>query len=317
VTAQVSKSTLLKKINHQLEDALTRCVICPRRCGVNRTAGKLGYCRGGAKPKVYSSSGHHGEEPPISGKKGSGTIFFSGCNMKCAYCQNYYFSQLDRGEEVTIDRLSDMMLELQNKGCHNINLVTPTHFLPQIISAVEKATVKGLSIPIVYNTSGYELPETIKLLDGIVDIYLVDMRYSDDMMAERYSGAVKYTEYNREAVIEMQRQVGDLTVDKSGIAQKGLIIRLLALPGDTSGIKESLKFVKDNIGANAYLSIMSQYYPTYKAYDYEEISRGVTRSEYKNIVDEAGLLGLNNGWVQEIPSQEEDRFFGTNMYPNI
>jgi len=237
--------------------------------------------------------------------------------MKCVYCQNYYFSQLDKGQEISTDKLSGMMLELEQKGCHNINLVTPTHFVPQILSALEMATEKGLTLPIVYNTSGYELAETIKLLDGVVDIYLTDMRYSDDDMAKRYSDAVKYTEFNRSAVSTMQQQVGDLVLDSHGIAQRGLIIRLLALPGDVSGIKKTLNFIKDNISKNTHLSVMSQYYPTYKAYSYTELSRGITQSEYKFIIDEAAFLGLNNGWIQQIPSTDNSNYFGTSINPDV
>jgi len=317
VSFENRKLSCLKKINKDLKDALKNCAICPRKCGVNRVKGELGYCRAGLKPKVYNSSPHHGEEPPLSGERGSGTIFFSHCNMKCVYCQNYYFSQLDKGQVVTIDKLSSMMLNLEKRGCHNINLVTPAHFIPQILRALEIAIENGLGIPIVYNTSGYELPETIRKLEGIIDIYLPDMRYSDVKKARRYSDAVKYVKYNRESVKEMQRQVGDLILDDEGIAKKGLIIRCLALPGGESGTIDSLRFIKESISKNAYLSIMSQYYPAFRAYNYKDISRGVTRDEYKNIVDEAKKLGLNNGWIQETPGGFDSRFFGTNINPNI
>lgn len=314
---QNRKLPLLKKINKDLKGALSNCAICPRKCGVDRTKGELGYCRAGLEPKVYSHSPHHGEEPPLSGTRGSGTIFFSHCNMKCVYCQNYYFSQLDKGQAVTINKLSSMMLDLQKRGCHNINLVTPTHFVAQILSAMEIAVDKGLDIPVVYNTSGYELPDMIKRLEGIIDIYLPDMRYSDDKIARRYSDAVKYVEYNRRSVKEMQAQVGGLTLDDNGIAKKGLIIRCLALPGGLSGTIESLKFIKENVSINTYLSIMSQYYPTFKACNYKEISEGVAMGEYKNIVDEAKKLGLNNGWIQEAPRGFDPGFLGTNIGSNI
>lgn len=303
------------KINRLLKDSLKNCSICPRRCGVDRTKGPTGYCRATSNPAVYSYSPHHGEEPPLSGTRGSGTIFFSHCNMKCTYCQNYYFSQLDNGEEISVEKLAGMMLSLQKRGCHNINLVSPTHFVPQIMMALEVAFDKGLRLPIVYNTGGYDLPETISLLDGIIDIYMPDMRYSDDEMARQYSDAPNYTGYNRESVKEMHRQVGDLIVDEHGIAGRGLIVRLLAMPEGISGASQTLKFIRDEISKDAYLSLMSQYYPTFKAYNYKEISRGVTRSEYKNIVDEARKLGLNNGWVQEEPMEFDARFFGTNIEP--
>ena len=305
----------INKIAEKFEDSLKDCRICPRKCGVDRTRGANGYCRAGARPVVYNHLIHHGEEPPISGAKGSGTIFFSRCNMKCVYCQNYYFSQLDKGEEVEIPRLADMMLKLESQGCHNINLVSPTHYLTQILLALKVATEKGLSIPIVYNTSGYDLAETIRDLRGIIDIYMPDMRYSDDSMAKLYSDAPDYVERNREAVLEMRSQVGDLIIDKNGIAEKGLLIRLLALPDGISGTIGTLKFIREKLSENTYLSIMSQYYPTFKAYEHPELSRGVSGMEYDNIVDEARRLGLNNGWVQDSPEPFDQKFFGTNIRP--
>jgi len=310
-----NKLELIKRANKALEGSLGSCAICPRKCRVDRTNAKAGYCRALLKPMVYSYAPHHGEEPPLSGTKGSGTIFFSHCNMKCCYCQNYYFSQLDKGEEVSTEKLAGMMLSLQDAGCHNINLVSPTHYVPQILMALEPAIKGGLKIPIVYNTSGYESLETIKLLDGIVDIYLPDMRYSDNAMAKRYSDSPDYVERNREALKEMQAQVGDLMLDSEGIALKGLIIRLLVLPNAVSGTETSLRFIRNDISVNVYLSIMSQYYPTFKAYNHKEISRGVAPDEYKNIVDEAHLLGLNNGWIQETPEKFDPKFFGTNIPP--
>jgi putative pyruvate formate lyase activating enzyme len=235
--------------------------------------------------------------------------------MKCVYCQNYYFSQLDNGEEASIQRLAGIMLHLQDTGCHNINLVSPTHYVPQIVSALALAIEEGLSIPIVYNTGGYELVETIKILEGIIDIYMPDMRYGSDESARLYSDAADYVEKNRRALREMQRQVGDLVLDAQGVAKRGLIIRLLVLPEDISGTTRTLEFIKKEISANAYLSIMSQYYPTFKAYSYKEISRGITQGEYKIVVDAAKKLGLNNGWVQEGPSEFDPRFFGTNIPP--
>ena len=304
----------VKNANRVLKNSLSSCSVCPRRCGADRAGGKTGYCRAGLDQVVYSYSPHHGEEPPISGTGGSGTIFFSFCNMKCLYCQNYYFSQLDEGKRVSVDRLAGMMIDLQKAGCHNINLVSPTHFVPQILSALEIAFSEGLTIPIVYNTGGYELANTIKLLEGVVDIYMPDMRYSDDKIAEKYSDAPDYVERNRESVCEMRRQVGDLVMDPAGIAIRGLLIRLLALPQGLSGTMDTLRFIRDHVGLSTYLSIMSQYYPTFKAYEYNEISRAVTPTEYKIIVDGARLLGLNNGWVQEDPSFDP-KFFGTNIDP--
>ena len=310
-----NKLDLAIKANALLKGSLESCAICPRKCRADRTKGKAGYCRALLNPVIYNYAPHRGEEPPISGKKGSGTIFFSHCNMKCIYCQNYYFSQLDKGEETSIEKLAGMMLGLQSKGCHNINFVSPTHYLPQILMALEIALKGGLAIPIVYNTSGYESIDMIRLLKGIVDIYLPDMRYSDNAMAKRYSDAPDYVECNREAILEMQRQVGNLQLNDQEIAIKGLIIRLLVLPDGISGTEASLRFIGDSISKNSYLSIMSQYYPTFKAYDHKEISRGVTPEEYSNIVDEAKLLGLNNGWTQEAPQELDPKFLGTNIKP--
>jgi len=312
------KESKLKRIGAVaagLMASLGRCSICPRKCGVNRASGKLGYCRAPLNPVIYSYLAHHGEEPALSGRRGSGTIFFSHCNMKCVYCQNYTFSQLDKGEEVPVEKLASIMLDLQEMGCHNINLVSPTHFAPQILNAVEIALQKDLDIPIVYNTSGYESVETLRLLDGIVDIYLPDMRYSSAKNAKKYSDAPDYVQINRACIKEMHRQTGDLELGNNGVSTCGLIIRLLVLPNDISGTAESLKFIKKEISANTYLSIMSQYYPTFKAGDFKELSRGTTQAEYANIVDEARALGLNNGWVQEMPEGSDAKFLGTNIAP--
>lgn len=235
--------------------------------------------------------------------------------MKCVYCQNYRFSQLDEGREVSAGELAGIMLSLEKRGCHNINLVSPSHYLPQILTSLQEAMAKGLSVPIVYNTGGYELVESIRKLEGVVDIYLPDMRYSDNLMAKKYSDAPDYTQRNRESVIEMHRQAGDLVIGKDGTAKKGVIIRLLALPENISGTIDTLRFIKNSVSANTYLSIMSQYYPTFKAYEYREISRGVGKEEYENVVDEGRHLGLNNGWVQDTPKDFDRKFFGTNIPP--
>ncbi|MBU0881310.1 MAG: radical SAM protein [Candidatus Omnitrophica bacterium] len=309
------KLALVKKAILALNNSLKRCVLCPRRCGADRLGGSSGYCRASYNPTVYSYLSHRGEEPPISGTKGSGTIFFSHCNMKCAYCQNYYFSQLDKGEETTIEGLADIMMSLERDGCHNINLVTPTHYIPQILMSLEIALERGLKIPIVYNTSGYELAETIRILEGIVDIYMPDMRYSDNAAALKYSDAEEYVKFNRAAVKEMYRQVGDLEMDEARVAKKGLIIRLLVLPNSISGTNDTLRFIKKELGNKSYLSIMSQYYPTFKACGLADISRGILTEEYKNVIDEAHLLGLNNGWIQEAPEETDPGFLGTNIKP--
>lgn len=313
----MTKETLAAKAASTLTRRLARCDLCPRRCGANRGAGERGFCRAGLQPVVYSFGPHHGEEPPISGNRGSGTIFFSGCTMMCVYCQNYHFSQLDKGTAVTVERLAEITLELQRAGCHNINLVSPTQYVPQIAAALARATAAGLSIPIVYNTSGYESLETLQALDGLVDIYLPDMRYADDTVAARYSSAADYVKHDRRAVLEMQRQVGDLTCDKDGIATRGLIIRLLVLPEHLSGTVDSLRFIRDRVSPAAHLSIMSQYYPTYRARAFPKLSHTVSREVYQNVIDEAVRLGLNNGWTQEIPDEPDTSFLGTNIRPRI
>lgn len=309
------KIELVRTAIATLGDPLAHCAICPRRCGADRKSGSTGYCRAGASATVYSFGAHLGEEPPISGIHGSGTIFFAHCNMRCVYCQNYRFSQLDTGREVSDERLADIMLELQQTGCHNINLVSPTHYLPQILHALAIALPRGLSIPLIYNTSGYELAQTIAALDGIVDVYLPDMRYANGLMAARYSDAPDYVEHNRAAIREMHRQVDRLVIGQGGTAVRGLIIRLLAIPGNISGTTSSLRFIRDEISKETFLSVMSQYFPTYKAHEYTELSRGISPAEYKNIVDEAILLGLNNGWIQDIPEGSDTGFRGTDIAP--
>lgn len=292
---------------------LSSCKLCPRRCGVNRLKGKKGFCGAGKDLKTYNYHLHFGEEPPISGIKGSGTIFFSHCNSRCVYCQNYKFSQLEEGKKIEINELAESMLTLQRQGAHNINLVTPTHFVPQIILAIDTAKEMGLSIPIVYNTNGYEVQETLDLLNGIIDIYLPDMRYSNNEMAERYSELKDYVTYNRNAVKIMYKQAGDLVME-DGIAKKGLIIRHLVLPNGIAGTEETMKFIKDEISPSTYISLMSQYYPVYKAGEYQELNRQITVKEYEEAVNIMSDLGLENGWIQEMPT-DEDRsdYFGVNF----
>jgi putative pyruvate formate lyase activating enzyme len=256
---------------------------------------------------------HRGEEPPISGRNGSGTIFFSYCNMHCAYCQNYEFSQKGEGREVDSEELADMMLELQNLGCHNLNLVTPTHVMPQILKSLELAVKKGFHLPIVYNTGGYELAEIIKLLDGIVDIYLADMRYADKKVAIKYSGAPDYPKYNQVSVKEMQRQVGIAQFQASGIVKKGLIIRHLVLPNNISGTAKIMRFIAGDLSKDTYLSLMSQYYPCYRSPDFPELNRRITPEEYREAKRLAQEYGLANGWTQE--SFGLKRFAGTNIKP--
>jgi len=247
---------------------------------------------------VASWNNHLGEEPPISGKKGSGAIFFSGCTGKCIFCQNYPISQLGTGVEMTAERLADIMLELQGRGCHNINFVTPTHFSPSIVKAVGSAAARGLRIPIVYNTSGYERVETLRLLDGIVDIYLPDVKYSDNSVAARLSGFTGYVEYNRTALKEMYRQVGKLKT-RRGCAIRGMIIRHLILPGGLSGTPEAIRFIAEEISREVHISLMDQYFPAYHAAHHETISRRISEEEYQEALEAFDTYGLHNGWIQD------------------
>jgi len=309
----------IKKINKvlpRLKKSLESCDLCFRKCGADRAKGKLGYCRAPANPVVYSYSPHHGEEPPLSGTNGSGTIFFTFCNMRCIYCQNYPFSQGGEGEEVRALDLSKMMLKLQDLGCHNINFVSPTHFVPQIVEALKYAYEEGLKIPTVYNTGGYDSFHIIKSLEGIVDIYLPDMRYSSDKMAEKYSDAPGYVKNNRLLVKEMFRQAGNLKLC-NGIAEKGLIIRLLILPEDISGTVRTLEFIAGSISKETYLSVMSQYYPAYKARGYKKLSRRINSEEYDRVVSKLDEFGLHNGWVQPFMGGFDEKFAGENFLPNI
>lgn len=294
---------------------LESCSICPRQCKVNRLKNEKGFCRTGLKAKVCSFMPHHGEEPPISGERGSGTVFFSYCNLGCAYCQNYKFSQMDEGREVDPQELAGFMLELQEMGCHNINLVTPTHVMPQILKALSIAIPKGLNLPLIYNTSGYELASILKLLDGIIDIYLPDMRYADAEMATKYSSAPDYPRHNQEALKEMHRQVGIAEFDGEGIIKSGLIIRHLVLPNNIAGTEKVMEFIARELSGDSYISLMSQYLPCYKAEELPEISRRITSDEYQAAKASMEKYGLHNGWTQESGGLE--RFAGTNIKPII
>lgn len=273
---------------------LGRCELCPRKCRVNRLNGQLGYCRSGKKLLVSSYSAHFGEEAPLVGAGGSGTIFLTNCNLLCVYCQNYDISHLGHGAPVSEEKAADYMIQLQRRGCHNINLVTPTHFAPQLARAIEIAIPKGLRLPIVWNCGGYENVETIRLLDGIVDIYMPDMKYGRADTAEKYSNAPDYFERCKEAVKEMHQQVGDLVIEDE-IAVRGLLIRHLVLPNDTAGSREVLEFIADEISKNTYINIMDQYRPMYKAYEFEKLNKRPTAEEYGRVVDIAGELGLKRG----------------------
>ena len=274
---------------------LESCELCPRKCGANRSEGEKGYCRSGKELVISSYGPHFGEEPEITGKYGSGTIFLTNCNLLCIYCQNYEISHLGYGEEVSIDKSAEIMLSLQSRGCHNINLVTPTHFTPQLVKAISVAAGRGLNLPVFWNCSGYENVETIKLLDGVVDIYKPDIKYSESKPAKKYSNAPDYFERCKEALKEMHRQVGDLKVDERDIAYKGLLIRHLVLPNNLAGSERVLEFISEELSKECYVNIMDQYRPCGRAYEYEELRRRPTSTEYLKAVDYAKKLGLHRG----------------------
>lgn len=282
----------IKKRVDSLFKILENCEICPRKCHVNRLKREKGYCQLGFLPKVSAFHPHFGEESVLVGKNGSGTIFFTSCNLSCIYCQNYEISQLRIGKEVSFEELADMMISLQNQGCHNINLVTPTPQVPQIAKSLQIAIEKGLRIPLVYNTSSYDSLETLKLLDGIFDIYMPDAKYSDDKMALRYSNAPNYFEIMKRSIKEMHRQVGDLIVNEEGIAQRGLLVRHLVLPNNIAGSEKIFEFLSREISKNTFLNIMDQYYPCYKAFEYPELSRKITKEEFQEVVSLAKKIGL-------------------------
>jgi len=271
------------------------CQICPRKCGVNRLKGEKGFCRAPVKPVVFSHHPHFGEEMPLVGRNGSGTIFFSNCNLRCVFCQNWPIAHEGRGKEVQDEDLADMMLHLQKIGCHNINLVTPTHVMPNILNATQIALKKGLHLPLMYNTSGYERLEILKILDGIVDIYKPDMKYMDADKAAKYSaGASDYPEVTKKAILEMNRQVGILKLDKQGIATRGVIIRHLVMPNRVAGTEKFVRWVAEALPKSTYVNIMAQYRVEYKAFDYPEISRGITAQEFLEAMDWAEGYGLTN-----------------------
>ncbi|MFQ5826812.1 MAG: radical SAM protein, partial [Dehalococcoidia bacterium] len=266
--------------------------LCPRRCGADRLAGETGKCRTGQRAVVSSFSPHFGEEAPLVGGGGSGTIFFTNCNLRCVFCQNHDISQLGRGWEVSPEEQAGMMLSLEKQGCHNINLVSPSHVVPQFLEALMLAAGQGLSVPIVYNTGGYDALETLELLDGIVDIYMPDMKYSDADTALRFSGIKNYPGVNRAAVKEMHRQVGDLALDERGVARRGLLVRHLVLPLDLAGSEEAMRFLAREISPHTYINIMAQYRPCYRAMEYRELARPPLPHELARAVKLAQEQGL-------------------------
>jgi putative pyruvate formate lyase activating enzyme len=284
------------KLHERVEQALKileNCCLCPRHCQVNRLKGEPGKCSTGRQAIVSSFGPHFGEESPLVGSGGSGTIFFAFCNLKCCFCQNYTISQLGEGQEVAAKELAGMMLSLERRGCHNINFVSPTHVVPQILEALEIAAESGLSVPLVYNSGGYDAVETLKLLDGIFDIYMPDMKYSDAQNAHRFSGIDDYPRVNRAAVKEMHRQVGDLKIDNQGVAMCGLLVRHLVLPDELAGTAEVCRFLSQEISVDTYLNLMAQYRPCYKAYDVPELARSISRQEFVEAIETARSYGLH------------------------
>jgi putative pyruvate formate lyase activating enzyme len=306
-------------------EMMRACSVCPRECGVDRLAGERGFCRQGAAPVVASWNRHLWEEPPISGTRGSGTIFFSGCVGRCLFCQNWPISQLGHGQEVSEARLAEMMLELQDQGAHNVNLVTATHFVPAVLAALDIAVRQGFRLPLVYNCGGYESLETLRLLDGVVDIYLPDAKYADDEAARRLSGFPDYVAVNRAALREMVRQVGDelaggLAVDDDGLARRGLIVRHLVLPGGLAGTAEVLRWIARELSPRVPVSLMAQYFPAYRALaDQPEdpaLGRPITGDEYLAALEAFDAAGLERGWRQEYDGDPDSLFGFEVKYPS-
>ncbi|MDP2931112.1 MAG: radical SAM protein, partial [Chloroflexota bacterium] len=287
---------------------LAACDICPRDCRVNRLENETGVCHSGYLPIVSSVCAHHGEEPALSGSRGSGTVFFGNCNMRCVYCQNHQISQswrAQKSKETDFHALAEKMLYLQDElGCHNINLVSPSHFVPQIVRALLEAVPMGLRIPLVYNTGGYDSLTTLQELDGIISVYLPDLRYASNSSAQRFSYAPDYVAHARRAITEMYRQVGNLVTDESGVVQRGLIVRLLILPNRLAGCEESLRWLAGELSPTVTVSVMSQYYPSHRAPQIPLLSRKITAAEYQAVVRTLSELGMENGWVQALEAAE-------------
>ena len=284
-------------------EELKECKLCPHMCKINRLEGR---CKATDKLKISLVSLHHFEEPCISGTNGSGTIFFSNCNFNCVFCQNYKISQEGMGQEVDIDFLAKSMIEQQEKGTHNINLVTPVMYVYHIIEAIKLAKTKGLKIPIIYNSNGYENIETLRLLEGYIDVYLPDFKYANNELGRKYSNINNYFEVTSKAITEMYKQVGPPQLDENGIIKRGLIIRHLILPNEIENSKNVLKWIVDNIGKEVYVSIMAQYFPTYKAKKIKELNRKINNEEYKQIEDYIYEIGIENGYMQDLGDHEEE-----------
>ena len=276
------------------------CILCPHRCGTDRHM-QQGVCGATDKIRVNIHQLHYWEEPVISGTQGSGTIFFSHCNLKCVFCQNFQISQAGHGQDISIERLAEMMLELQEKNAHNINLVTPTHYSLPIREALILAKKRGLEVPVVWNSNAYENVETLRMLEGLIDIYLPDFKYGSDDAAQKYSGIRNYTLHAKKSILEMYRQTGHLKIHE-GIAYCGLMIRMLILPEEQSHYNEIFEWIAENTGVKTYISLMGQYYPTYRAHDFPMLSRGITPEEYSAAVTLMDTLGFQNGFIQDVGS---------------
>ncbi len=286
--------------------SLEECTLCPHECKVNRNIGKVGRCRATNQVKIALYSTHHFEEPCISGQNGSGTVFFSNCNLNCIYCQNYEISQQSKGKNITVEELANIFLKQQEKGLENINLVTPTSYVVQIIEAIKIAKKKGLHIPIVYNTNSYEKVETLKLLNGYIDVYLPDLKYAENDLALKYSNVNNYFETATKAIKKMVNQVGMPKLNENGVMQKGVIIRHLVLPNHLENSKKVLKWIKDNMPNEIYVSVMAQYFPTFKAKETKTLNRKLYQSEWQEIESYIDELNFENGYVQELGEHEEE-----------
>jgi putative pyruvate formate lyase activating enzyme len=303
-------SSVRKRSSHSL---LASCTLCPRQCDVNRLEGQLGFCRSGVEAQVYRYAPHHGEEPPISGSKGSGTVFFSRCTLACLYCQNYPWSQQGEGACYDTERLAGVFRELAVAGCHNWNLVSPTPWLPQIAEALERVRGEGLSLPVVYNTSGYECCETLTAFRSLVDIYLSDLRYSKAATAEQGSHARDYVEKARAAFSMMAGRLGPLQCDENGVAISGVICRVLVLPGFADEAIENLTWLADEVGVAVPVSVMAQYRPAYRAAGQAPWDRGITRHEYDQVCQTVESLGFDTGWIQEFEGDVDEGLLGHTM----
>jgi putative pyruvate formate lyase activating enzyme len=308
---ELDRSGELRRRAARAWESLSQCVLCPHRCGVDRLAGQRGRCRSPAAPVVASANLHQLEEPPISGTRGSGTIFFGGCTGRCRFCQNYPISQLGVGKEVSLEWLAERMVKLQERGAHNINFVTPTHYAAAILAALPMAVEQGLRIPLLYNSSGFERVDTLRLLEDVIDIWLPDAKYASDEVALSLSGFPDYTTHNRSTLREMYRQVGGrLEVDAEGISWRGLIIRHMVLPSGMAGTRSVLQWIAENLTTQVHVSLMAQYFPAYECVDDSVLGRKITAEEYDEAVAILDELGLENGWVQEYEEQDDVHALG-------